>query len=81
MADVRRSEHDLGQHPGERARFDRDGATLPIDSGTGHPAATGGQVGDDVTRARVRIDARREEAAGGAGARRSNTAIAAHVGA
>ena len=79
MADVRRSEHDLGQHPGQRARFDRDGATLPIDSGTGHPAATGGQVGDDVTRA-VCASMR---GAGRWGRRRQalEDGVAAHVGA
>ena len=45
-------------------------------------AATGGQVGDDVTRARVRIDARGEE--GRWGRRRQaleHRQIAAHVGA
>ncbi len=54
VADVRRSQHDLGEHPSERARFERDRAPLAVDGGPGDPAATAEQVGHDVARPGVR---------------------------
>ena len=73
VAHVRRADDDLRQHPGQRARFDRDRAALTVDRGTRHPAASTGQIRDDVSGSRVRLDARRKQDAGGAGASRSKT--------
>jgi hypothetical protein len=56
VAHVRRSQDDLGEHAGERARFDRDRAALAIDRRPRDPAATTGEVGDDVTGTGVRLD-------------------------
>ena len=61
MADVRRPEHDLGEHPGQRRRFDRDRAALAIEGGAGHPAAAAGEIDDDVAGAGVRLDPRGEQ--------------------
>ena len=61
VAHVRRAEDDLRQHPGQRARFDRDRAALTVDRGTRHPAASTGQIRDDVSGSRVRLDARRKQ--------------------
>ena len=69
MTDVRRTQHDLGEEPGERARFDGDGAALPVERGAGDPAAAAGEVGDDVAGAGVGLDAGREQARSGAPAR------------
>ena len=82
MADVGRAEDDLRQHPRQRARFDRDGATLAVDGRTRDPAAASGQIGDDVTGTGVGLDPRREQ-----GLRRcrrkalEDRQVAAHVGA
>ena len=59
MADVRRSQHDLGEHPVERARLERDRAALPVDGRPGDPAATPEQVGHDVAGTGVVVDPRR----------------------
>ncbi len=57
MADIGRAQHHLGEHPGERARFERDGQSLAVDRGAGDPAATAEQVGHDVARSGVKLDA------------------------
>ncbi len=61
MADIRRAEDDLGQHPGERRRLDRDRAALAVQGGACHPAAPPGEIGDDVARSGVGFDSRREQ--------------------
>ena len=61
MAHVRWAEHDLREHPRQGARLDRDRTPLAVDRGAGDPAAAAGEIGDDVTRARVGIDARSEQ--------------------
>ena len=56
VADVGRPQDDLGEHPGQRARLERDRPALAVDRGAGHPAAAAEQVGDDVAGARVELD-------------------------
>ena len=76
MADVRRPQDDLGEHPGQRARFERDRPALAVDRGPGDPAAPPEQVGDDVARARcgARSGPRRGPAAAAARAGRRRAA-------
>ena len=62
MAHVGRSQDDLGEHPVERARFERDGAALAVDRGPGDPAAATEQVGHDLARSGVGVDPRGEDA-------------------
>ena len=61
MADVGRPQDDLGEHPVERARLERDGAALAVDGGPGDPAAAAEQVGDDVAGPGVRVDPRGDD--------------------
>ena len=61
VANVRRTEHDLREHPGQRRRFDGDRAALTVQRGASHPATTPGQVDDDVARAGVRLDPGRQQ--------------------
>ena len=61
MADVRRAQDDLGEHPVERARLERDGAALAVDGGAGDPAAATEQVGHDIAGSRVGVDLRRDD--------------------
>ena len=62
MAYVGRPEDDLGEHPVERARLERDRAPLAVDGGPGDPAAASEQIGHDLAGARVCIDPRADEA-------------------
>ena len=55
---VGRPQHDLGEHPGERARFERDRPALAVDGRPGDPAAAPEQVDDDVARPGVEVDPR-----------------------
>ncbi len=48
VAYIRRPQHDLRQHPGQRIRFERHGSALTIDGRPGDPAPATEQVGDDV---------------------------------
>ena len=61
VADIRRSKHDLREHPGERARLEGHGSALTVDGGSGDPAATARQVDDHVAGARVELDLRRHD--------------------
>ena len=56
VAHVRRPQHDLGEHPRQRRRFDRDRAALAIEGGPGHPAAAAGEIDDDVAGPGMRLD-------------------------
>ena len=56
VPDVRRPQHDLRQHPRQRARFERDRPPLAVHRRPAHPAATAEQVGHDVTGPGVLID-------------------------
>ena len=58
MAHVGRPQDDLGEHPRERARFERDRPALAIDGRPGDPAAAPEQVDDDVARPGVEVDPR-----------------------
>ena len=58
VADVGRPEDDLGEHPRERVRLDRDRQALPVDGRPRDPAATAEQVGDDIAGSRVLFDPR-----------------------
>ncbi len=60
VADIGRTQDHLGEHPAERARFERDRSSLPVDGGSGHPTAAPEQVGDDITRPAVEVDPRRQ---------------------
>ncbi len=56
VPDVGRSQHDLGEHPRQRARFERDGLALAIERRAGNPATTSEQVGHDIAGPRVLLD-------------------------
>ena len=56
VADVGRAKDDLGEHPGQRARFEGDGLALAIDGRPGDPSAAPEQVGHDVAGAAVELD-------------------------
>lgn len=56
MADVRWPQDDFGEHAGQRARLDGDGAALAVDRGARDPTASGGEVGDHVTGACMHLD-------------------------
>jgi MoxR-like ATPase len=56
MPQVRWAQHDLGEQPRERARFDRDRPALAVERGARDPAAAAVQVEDDVTRRGRGID-------------------------
>ena len=62
MPDIGRPKDDLGKEARERHRFDRDGPALPIERGARHPAASAGEIGHDVARAGVGLDARGQQA-------------------
>ena len=76
MADVGRSQDDLGEHPRERARFEGHDPPLTVEPRPGDPAAAPERVGDDVAGTGVRVDQGDDEAWGGAGASRSRTGSA-----
>ena len=61
VAHVRRTQHDLREHPGQRRRFDGDRAALTVERGASHPATPPGQVDDDVAGAGVRLDPGRQQ--------------------
>ena len=74
VADVRRTEDDLGEHPRQRARLERDRPALAVDRGARDPAAATEQVDDDIARVRCGASIRDATSDGdGAGARRSKT--------
>ena len=73
MADVGRPKHDLGEHPRQRARLERDRPALAVDGRPRHPAAATGQVDDDVAGPGVELDPGGDDAGGGGGASRSKT--------
>ena len=56
MADIGRSKDDLGEHPGERTRFEGDGPASAVDGAPGNPATPAEQVDDDIARPRMQID-------------------------
>ena len=56
VADVGRPQDDLGEHPGERARLERDRPALAVDGGPGDPPAAAEEVGDDVAGPGVELD-------------------------
>ena len=56
VADVGRAQDDLGEHPRQRVRLDRDRQALAVDGGPRDPAATAEQVGDDIAGSRVLLD-------------------------
>ena len=58
MTDVGRPQDDLGEHPRERARFERDRPALAIDGRPGDPGAAPEEIDDDVARAGVEVDPR-----------------------
>ena len=61
VADVGRPQDDLGQHPCQRVRLERDGPALPVEGRAGDPAATTEQVRDDVAGPGMRLDPGRDE--------------------
>ena len=62
MAKVRRAQDELGEEPGQRRGFEADRPTLPIDRGPADPAATTGEVKDDVAGLRMGLDPSSHEA-------------------
>ena len=56
VADIRRPQDDLRQHPRQRVRLETDRPALLVEGGTCHPTASAEQVGDDIAGARVRLD-------------------------
>ena len=61
MAQVRRTQDELGEQSGQRARFEADGTTLALERGVGDPAAPAVEVEDDVAGCGVRLDPRMDE--------------------
>ena len=61
MPDVGRPQDDLREHPGQGAGLERDGAALTVHCRPGHPPATPEQIGDDLPRSRVQVDAGRDD--------------------
>ena len=67
VAEVRRAEDELGEEPGQRARFEARPRALAVDRGAGDPAAAAGEIEDDVARLRECASIRAATSAGGGG--------------